>query len=73
MFSHVFKLCWARYLLACYLLARFFGARFLARHLFVARQFLACVCMCFFGAGASLGPEDMNKNTLLNIKIISQG
>ena len=24
----------------------------------------------FFGAGVSLGPEDMNKNTLLNIKSI---
>ena len=27
----------------------------------------------FFGAGVSLGPGDMNKNTLLNIKSITQG
>ena len=27
----------------------------------------------FFGSGVSLGPEDMNKNTLLNIKSITQG
>ena len=27
----------------------------------------------FFGAVVSLGPEDMNKNTLLNIKSITQG
>ena len=31
------------------------------------------VCMCFFGADVSLGLGEKNKNTLLNIKSITQG